>query len=124
MTTSNLTIEQIEREVLRLGKTYPDMVYMCDGDREDGCFYTESDGEVEGLRGCLIGVALQKLGARPPGGRGQEALVWVRDLLPSMGIFGGYRLLTEAQDAQDLGVPWGKAVASLREKYSQEGSDV
>jgi hypothetical protein len=89
-----------------------------------GCYYTESDTEVEGLRGCLIGIALQKLGASPPKGTGEDTEIQIRKALSEMGIEGDCSLLTVVQVDQDSRVPWGVAVSPLREKYGVGDLDV
>lgn len=111
-----ITAKQIEQEVRRLAREYPEAMYISPDEGFGGCYYEK--GKVERgpeQPGCLIGQALRNL---KPGlkldngdqsdsienlayGLTMEEFELPNDLL---------NWLSHVQRAQDRGVTWGKAV--------------
>ena len=106
----NLTIENVERELLRIMNENPDFKYSDVEnypDQETLCFYNR--GKLNGAEcdGCIFGQALRSLGVKEvgfadEGYEGQISEVWgelTGELIPEY-----WELI---QDLQDLGSSWG-----------------
>lgn len=115
----DFTTEDVVREVRHLAEKEPDFVYTeqdCFDQDYGACYYTSADGQGNG-RGCIVGQALGRLGVSPEtlrfiDGSGDSPVeLALPPLLPSEpGDSRGLAWLSEVQNAQDLGVPWGTAV--------------
>jgi len=121
MTTyPHITTADVEAEVRRIAAEHPDRVYEY-ADEGDGCHYVHSAETGEGISGratwpeppplvpgCIMGVALARLGVPLPdlilGETVQLALV-------TLGIGGDPSWLADVQLRQDGGVTWSTAVA-------------
>jgi len=113
-TIKDLTKEEVEAEVLRLGRENPDYVYQTDG--RSNCFYHKSNVDEE-CNGCIFGQAFQNLGVS-------------REWLAENTLLGGNSISIEdlweeyhdeespdswgiIQNEQDLEKRWGECVGFL-----------
>lgn len=122
MTGYNFTLEDLRREVLSIADERPGFVYTAQKEREGlgvgaSCSYTGARVNSTEGEACIYGQALTRLGVS------QDTLMGLStNIVFLLSIKFGLDVhnidyddaLIRVQQAQDGGVPWGKAIEPLR----------
>ena len=122
MTKYDFTLEDLRREVLALADERPDFVYTAQKEREGlgggvPCSYTGARLHSTKGEACIFGQALTRLGVPQDALMGRSMNIY--SLLRGEFDLGECNIdyaeaINRVQYAQDVGVPWGKAVEPLR----------
>ena len=107
-------------EVHKVAEAAPDHKYVAPDDGSLGCVYMDQTGQPS----CIVGKALHAISPKDFALVGKKHNTLHPGSLCAEGIIDGtdddFLWLMEAQAAQDLGIPWGPAVAQADERTKKE----